>query len=385
MAAINATATMLSETVAAAPPSAPGVTNGAQWLPLVYSLSAAYALIMTCVVVSFCLCSRRTAVQPDDSLATAILIEEGSQPRFHTVKRGASAIAGWSGPGVDLARIERSIKMGFLRKVYSILATQMLVTVGVVVGFIYLSFNVHDGAANPHELTSFGSYVLSNSWVILVSLIPLLFVLCCLTSLKNTYPLNYFALALFTLLESATLGFICVLYYERGFGDQIVLAAAITLSIFLVLTLYTMQSKVDWSVCGAGLTAGLFIMVRLEPDSPRRTRACPFFMPLCRSSAAVNSRQASAPILTPYQIACGRQVFWSWWTFWLLPFSTFQLYHMISLLGALLFCGFIVYDTHMIMTHFGVDDYIIAAIELYLDVINLFQYLLLLLTMGNNN
>ena len=78
-------------------------------------------------------------------------------------------------------------------------------------------------------------------------------------------------------------------------------------------------------------------------------------------------------------------VFWSWWTFWLLPFSTFQLYHMISLVGALLFCGFIVYDTHMIMTHFGVDDYIIASIELYLDVVNLFQYLLLLLTMGNNN
>ena len=31
------------------------------------------------------------------------------------------------------------------------------------------------------------------------------------------------------------------------------------------------------------------------------------------------------------------------------------------------------------MKHFGVDDYVIAAIELYLDVINLFRYLLLFL------
>ena len=33
-----------------------------------------------------------------------------------------------------------------------------------------------------------------------------------------------------------------------------------------------------------------------------------------------------------------------------------------------------------IMKHFGVDDYVIAAIELYLDVINLFLFLLQLLT-----
>ena len=36
-------------------------------------------------------------------------------------------------------------------------------------------------------------------------------------------------------------------------------------------------------------------------------------------------------------------------------------------------------DTNKIMKHFGVDDYVIAAIELYLDVINLFRYLLLFL------
>ena len=36
----------------------------------------------------------------------------------------------------------------------------------------------------------------------------------------------------------------------------------------------------------------------------------------------------------------------------------------------------------MIMKYLGVDDYIIAAIELYLDIVNLFLFLLMLLSGG---
>ena len=39
----------------------------------------------------------------------------------------------------------------------------------------------------------------------------------------------------------------------------------------------------------------------------------------------------------------------------------------------------------MIITHLGVDDYIIAAIELYLDVINMFLYILQLLVLCGRN
>lgn len=38
----------------------------------------------------------------------------------------------------------------------------------------------------------------------------------------------------------------------------------------------------------------------------------------------------------------------------------------------LLFSFYIVWDTRMIMERFGYDDYIIAAIILYVDIINLF-------------
>ena len=50
-----------------------------------------------------------------------------------------------------------------------------------------------------------------------------------------------------------------------------------------------------------------------------------------------------------------------------------------SWIGTLLFCGFIVVDTQMIMDKLGYDDYIIASIELYLDILNLFLFILRIL------
>jgi len=58
-----------------------------------------------------------------------------------------------------------------------------------------------------------------------------------------------------------------------------------------------------------------------------------------------------------------------------------------SLVGALFFVGYILYDTSLIVHHLGPDDYIMAVVSLYLDIINLFLYLLELLRMlqGGDN
>jgi len=49
------------------------------------------------------------------------------------------------------------------------------------------------------------------------------------------------------------------------------------------------------------------------------------------------------------------------------------------IIGTFIFSGYIIYDTNQILKHLGPDDYIIAAIELYLDLINLFLLILRLL------
>ena len=56
-----------------------------------------------------------------------------------------------------------------------------------------------------------------------------------------------------------------------------------------------------------------------------------------------------------------------------------------AIIGTIVFCGFIIYDTNNIMRYCGVDDYIIAAIELYLDVVNLFLFILQILSLTGNN
>lgn len=52
---------------------------------------------------------------------------------------------------------------------------------------------------------------------------------------------------------------------------------------------------------------------------------------------------------------------------------------VMAALGALLFCGFIIYDTHSLMHRLSPEEYVLAAISLYLDIINLFLHLLRLL------
>ena len=55
---------------------------------------------------------------------------------------------------------------------------------------------------------------------------------------------------------------------------------------------------------------------------------------------------------------------------------------ILSCLGVILFSFYLTYDTQMIMggknrrNTLTIDDYILASIELYLDIINIFLYLL---------
>jgi len=58
---------------------------------------------------------------------------------------------------------------------------------------------------------------------------------------------------------------------------------------------------------------------------------------------------------------------------------------VLSIGGALLFCGFIIFDTHMIMHKLSPEEYIMAAVNLYLDFINLFVYILRIMQAARKN
>ncbi|KAK8757274.1 hypothetical protein V5799_000024 [Amblyomma americanum] len=58
---------------------------------------------------------------------------------------------------------------------------------------------------------------------------------------------------------------------------------------------------------------------------------------------------------------------------------------VLSLGGAVLFSFFIIFDTHMLMHRVSPEEYILATIELYLDIINLFLHILRIIGEARRN
>lgn len=53
-------------------------------------------------------------------------------------------------------------------------------------------------------------------------------------------------------------------------------------------------------------------------------------------------------------------------------------------LGAIIFSGFIIYDTDNMIKRYEYDDFIWAAVSLYLDILNLFIALINILTASDS-
>ncbi|CAO3679163.1 unnamed protein product [Rhizopus microsporus] len=180
--------------------------------------------------------------------------------------------------------------------------------------------------------SSIKHWVQSNQWSLILSVLGALGAMLALYWKSRSYPLNYGLLALFTLLEGHAVGTIVTFY-----NQQLVLEALlITLAVFIGLTLFTLQSKWDFSGLAPFLIAGLWILV----------------------------------------IAGFVQIFF--------PFSKgIQL--AIAIGAVIIFCGYIVFDTYLIFNHYSPEDYILASVSLYLDIINLFLRILEILNATSNN
>jgi len=216
------------------------------------------------------------------------------------------------------------IRAGFIRKVYGILSIQMLVTVG---GACLFMLNDATRQYVTHTPSMF--------YMAMFLPIGFIFALMCY---KDRHPHNLVILGGFTLCEAYTIGVICAMYYENGLGNIVLQALMLTAAVFMSLTAYTFTTKKDFSCLGAGLFGALIVLLVW---------------------GLLNMIFDFGGI--------GRMVF--------------------SLFGTLLFSGYILYDTSQIMHNLGPDDYVEGAINLYLDIINLFLYLLEFLRMlqGGND
>jgi FtsH-binding integral membrane protein len=139
-------------------------------------------------------------------------------------------------------------------------------------------------------------------------------------------------LAGFTALEAYSISVITSFYESR-----IVLEALIiTLGIFVFLTLFACQTKYDFTSWMPYLFGALWILIIFG------------FM------------AAFFPHSSTMEAAYGA-------------------------VAALIFSGYILVDTQLVLRHYHVEEEIAASISLYLDVLNLFLAILRLLNSQNNN
>lgn len=297
-------------------------------LYLVIGLWVAYLVIMAAVTGSFTCCKR--ALPGESEPLKAVVVSKPARP---AARFGSFSYSDAPPELGSAATVDGYIRAGFVRKVYSILSTQLLLTVTLVVIWHYASFESGDA----HHLTPFGLWMIRHGfhiqWLVLILA---LVTLCSLMSYKNSYPYNLVGLAVFTVEMSFFVSTTCVTYHAAGYGQAMLLALVITTATFLALTAFTIFSEIDFTFLAPVLCLGVFVVLMWS----------------CIMSIAF--------------------AFGGWSFSWTLVFT---------IMVALLFIGFIVFDTYQIVTRLGVDDYLIAAVELYLDVINLFFVILSLLTL----
>ncbi|RDB25230.1 Bax inhibitor 1 [Hypsizygus marmoreus] len=214
--------------------------------------------------------------------------------------------------GVTVSESAPEIRNAFIRKVYTILLCQIVGT--CIVG----------GLISQSPSTLF--WIQTHTWAFYVPLFGTLVNLGVLYWKRHSHPLNFVLLSTFTLMEAFTLG-VVVAFYEN---DIVLRALLITIGVFLGLSLFTFQSKYDFSGMGPFLFGALIALLM--------TGLVGIFIPFGKTMDLV--------------FAVG---------------------------GCLIFSGYIVYDTYLISAKLSPDEFIMGAISLYLDFINLFLNILRLL------
>ncbi|KAJ2791508.1 hypothetical protein H4R21_006306, partial [Coemansia helicoidea] len=211
--------------------------------------------------------------------------------------------------GVTVGQSDLSIRHAFVRKVYTILTVQLLATT-VVGGYM-------------RHIDASSGFLLQHVWTVYAAMLGTLVSMLGLWWKRHSHPANIGFLSAFTACEAYTLGAVTAFY-----STPVVLQAlAITLGLFVILTLFTLQSRYDFSRLGPILFFALWAVVLVG--------LVHVFVPFSRG-----------------------------------------LDMAVAVVSALVFCGYIMFDTYMIMNRLSPDDYIMASVSLYLDIVNLFLALL---------
>lgn len=228
------------------------------------------------------------------------------------------------------ALTEKSVRHGFVLKVYGIVSAQLAVTAAI--GALVMRF------AGPMLKTN-QSTVMVCMWLSLAATVALMCTMTCQPHLMRQSPTNYILLFLFTMFESVMVGFICLSYTQ----ESVLIVLGVTAFVVVGLTTFACQTTYDFTGFGPYLLCALLALTGMG------------FCFMIGSMLGLSNSPA------------------------------FKALHLVYAgLGVLIFSFYIIYDTQLIVggkheTRFSIDDYCMAALAIYMDIIQLFLFLLQLL------
>ncbi|KAJ6430103.1 hypothetical protein OIU84_021499 [Salix udensis] len=218
------------------------------------------------------------------------------------------------------------LRWAFIRKVYVILAMQLLLTVGVAATVVFV-----------RPIPQFILHTTPGLAIYIVFLILTLILLWPLHVYSKRHPWNYFFMALFTICIAFAVGLSCALTKVE----------CVSHAIFRIFDRFGGSNS---DKCCGYRSNSLYLLGFEKRTGFQFPRTLFYF---------------SAVLVL---IVFGLIQF-------LFPLGKWSLM-IYGGLGAIVFSGFIVYDTGNLIKRFSYDEYISAAISLYLDIINLFLALL---------
>ncbi|MFL5488959.1 MAG: Bax inhibitor-1 family protein [Gemmatimonadaceae bacterium] len=195
--------------------------------------------------------------------------------------------------------------------------TYALVLVSVLVTMVGASF----GLSQPRLMAAVNAHPFI---AFFASLAPLLLA----TRKKAEFPMNIGLVLLFNVVMGVIIS-PALYFYGRTNPGVIGQAAVLTIGAFGILTLYAFVSRRDFSAWGSFLMVGLWVLIG--------TMLLNFFF----QSAAAGLWLASVAVL--------------------------------------LFSGLLVFDTWRLRNYYGPDQYVGAAVQIYLDLLNIFMAVLRIL------
>jgi len=214
---------------------------------------------------------------------------------------------------------EKAIRRAFIRKVYGILCVQLLLTAAIIAPFMYHK-PLRDYVRRSNTIY----------WIAMVITLVCIIAMACCEGVRRKFPTNITFLGIFTAAEGFMLGSLAARFDTQA----VLIAVGITCGVTLGLTLFAFQTKWDFTACGGMLCAILMIFMLFG-------------------------------IIVAF-IGIGKIM--------MIVYGS---------IGALIFSLYIVYDTQLMMGgkhKYALDpeEYIFASLNLYLDIINLFMYILMI-------